>query len=133
VLHRALRSPTRLGKSSATCILGCHGARSVFQIALFAGLLRFARSLKQDNVAPAGGAEGRATLERLGAWKKMRLGIIPSAVSIFVGWAPIDDWVLLREPRPAPWSRVVAIVLAAHPTARMSATKSRAGSPLHRR
>src|SRR5262249_16583903 len=71
----------QLGKSVGDMYLGAWGP-SVLQIALFAGYTFFLGLIKPDHVPPVP-PEGR-TLQGWALWKKCLMGIIPSAVLIFV-------------------------------------------------
>jgi TRAP-type mannitol/chloroaromatic compound transport system permease large subunit len=71
----------QLGKSVGDMYLGAWGP-SVFQIALFAGYTFLLGIFKPDHV-PAVPIEAR-TLTGWALWRKCLLGIIPSAVLIFV-------------------------------------------------
>ena len=71
----------QLGKSVGDMYLGAWGP-SVFQILLFAGYT-FALSIFKPSAVPAVPAEAR-TLTGWALWKKCLMGIIPSAVLIFV-------------------------------------------------
>ena len=71
----------QLGKSVGDMYLGAWGP-SVLQIALFAGYTFMLGLIKPDHVPPVP-PEGR-TLHGWALWKKCLMGIIPSAVLIFV-------------------------------------------------
>src|SRR6478672_1817256 len=71
----------QLGKSVGDMYLGAWGP-SVLQIALFAGYTFFLGLIKPDHVPPVP-IEAR-TLNGWALWKKCLMGIIPSAVLIFV-------------------------------------------------
>jgi len=71
----------QLGKSVGDMYLGAWGP-SVFQIALFAGYTFLLGIFKPDHVPPV--PKEARTLTGWALWKKCLLGIIPSAVLIFV-------------------------------------------------
>jgi tripartite ATP-independent transporter DctM subunit len=71
----------QLGKSVGDMYLGAWGP-SVFQIALFAGYTFILGLVKPDHVPPV--PKEARTLTGWALWKKCLLGIIPSAVLIFV-------------------------------------------------
>src|SRR4051794_26407981 len=71
----------QLGKSVGDMYLGAWGP-SVFQIALFAGYTFVLGLVKPDHVPPV--PKEARTLAGWALWKKCLLGIIPSAVLIFV-------------------------------------------------
>lgn len=71
----------QLGKSVGDMYLGAWGP-SVFQIFLFAGYTFFLGLIKPDHVPPV--PKEARTLTGWALWKKCLLGIIPSAVLIFV-------------------------------------------------
>jgi TRAP-type mannitol/chloroaromatic compound transport system permease large subunit len=71
----------QLGKSVGDMYLGAWGP-SVFQIALFAGYTFVLGLFKPDHVPPV--PKEARTLAGWALWKKCLLGIIPSAVLIFV-------------------------------------------------
>jgi TRAP-type mannitol/chloroaromatic compound transport system permease large subunit len=71
----------QLGKSVGDMYLGAWGP-SVFQIALFAGYTFLLGLFKPDHVPPV--PKDARTLTGWALWKKCLLGIIPSAVLIFV-------------------------------------------------
>jgi tripartite ATP-independent transporter DctM subunit len=71
----------QLGKSVGDMYLGAWGP-SVFQIALFAGYTYILGLIKPDHVPPV--PKEARTLTGWALWKKCLLGIIPSAVLIFV-------------------------------------------------
>src|SRR4029078_5050976 len=71
----------QLGKSVGDMYLGAWGP-SVFQIALFAGYTFILGLVQTDHVAPV--PKEARTLTGWALWRKCLLGIIPSAVLIFV-------------------------------------------------
>src|SRR5207245_2400581 len=71
----------QLGKSVGDMYLGAWGP-SVFQIMLFAGYTFFLGLIKPDHVPPV--PKEARTLTGWALWKKCLMGIIPSAVLIFV-------------------------------------------------
>jgi tripartite ATP-independent transporter DctM subunit len=71
----------QLGKSVGDMYLGAWGP-SLFQIALFAGYTFFLGLIKPDHVPPVPRSE--LTLTGWPLWRKCLMGIIPSAVLIFV-------------------------------------------------
>src|SRR3954453_7402480 len=71
----------QLGKSVVDMYLGAWGP-SVLQIALFAGYTFFLGLAKTDHVPPV--PKSALTLTGWALWKKCLMGIIPSAVLIFV-------------------------------------------------
>jgi tripartite ATP-independent transporter DctM subunit len=71
----------QLGKSVGDMYLGAWGP-SVFQIALFAGYTFILGLIKPDHVPPV--PKEARTLTGWALWKKCLMGIIPSAVLIFV-------------------------------------------------
>jgi TRAP-type mannitol/chloroaromatic compound transport system permease large subunit len=71
----------QLGKSVGDMYLGAWGP-SIFQIVLFAGYTFFLGLIKPDHVPPV--PKNALTLRGWPLWRKCLLGIIPSAVLIFV-------------------------------------------------
>src|SRR3954452_6113061 len=99
----------QLGKSVGDMYLGAWGP-SVFQIALFAGYTFVLGLVKPDHVPPI--PKEARTLSGWALWKKCLLGIIPSAVLIFVVLGPM--MLGLATPTEAgAMGAVGAIVLAA--------------------
>ena len=86
----------QLGKSVGDMYLGAWGP-SVFQIALFAGYTFVLEHLPASSRVPAG-AQRRADAAGLAALAKCLMGIIPSAVLIFVVLGH-HAWVWRRRPK----------------------------------
>src|ERR1700686_3568269 len=108
----------QLGKSVGDMYLGAWGP-SVFQIALFAGYTFLLGLFKPDHVPPV--PKTALTLTGWPLWKKCLLGIIPSAVLIFVVLATM--MLGLATPTEAgAMGAVGAIVLAAMPHKEFSTT-----------